>query len=682
MMTRASELLQASALTAAANERLSLALEATGLSVWDWDILTGKLEFQPPITEMLGFPCDDGPKHSEGRDLTHPDDVQIFDDDFRAHAAGLKPRMDAEIRMRHADGGWRWVHCHGEIVARAADGSPSRAVGTLADVTERHQDRSDRQFLSDLTLTMVQSREPSTVVSAAIKSLAKHLGAERVGISELTEDGTSLLTRAVWSDRSLPAAPSNHRTAYTPEMIDICLAGTVIVEDVRSDPRMANAVIQELYQGMDIRTIVNVPLRAADRNSVFFFVNAREPRKWSPREVDLIQQVAERLWDSVNRASAEGIRESSDELLGMAFDVAQIGAFERDMRTGEIRVSKDFHKIIGHPEMLSGSLAEYLTIVHPDDRERFADKIAASRQLREEYELSDEHRIVTQNGEIRYISYRSRTHYEKDETGVNRLMRAAAIIQDVTKQRRQEAEASAARDRLNKMSRLTAMGTMASTLAHELNQPLTAAANYLSVLKTLEQTGKTLPDIDRAEVLDLAVRKVLDAGKIIKKIRSFTTDGDVQRHQVSIRKLVNHAVSSLNDLPGRKWPEISVNVPDKLTVVADEMQIEQVLINLIRNAAEAMNRQKNARIDIEATVEDGTVEIHVRDNGPGIADDFAADLFNPFQSSKRTGLGLGLSLCRTMVEAHGGNLTLEKHDKTGCDFLIRLPQTQRRRDNA
>lgn len=682
MSTRLSELPQASVEITAADERLSLALEATGLSVWDWDIPSGKIDFQPSITDMLGYPCDDGPTHDEGRELTHPDDIAVFDEDFTAHAAGLKPRMDSEMRMRHCDGSWRWIHCRGEIVARAADGSPLRVVGTFADVTAKHEEIADRQFVTDLTLAMVQSKDPSAVVSVAIKKLARHLGAERAGISELTDDGVSLLTRAVWSDRSLPAAPPNHRTAYTPEIIEICLAGPVVVEDVQSDPRMANAVTQELYKGMDIRTIINLPLRAEGRNSLFFFIHGRQVRKWTPREVQLVQQVAERLWDSVYRANAEGSMESSDELLNMAFEVAKLGAFERNLATGEVRISKDFFKVIGHSEMQASGLAEYLTIVHPDDRDAFALKVERARALREEYELKDEHRILTSTGEVRHIAYRSRTHYEKDEQGVNRIKRAVAVIQDVTEQRRQEAEAAAARERLNKMSRLTAMGTMASTLAHELNQPLTAAANYLSALKAMEQTGKALPEVDRAEVLDLAIRKVLDAGKIIKKVRSFTTNGDLQRNPVSVRSIVDRAIASLKDLPGRKWPEFVVNVPDKLSVVVDVMQIEQVLLNLIRNASEAMTRQKNARIDIEAKAEGGNVVLHVRDNGPGIADDFAVGLFNPFQSSKRTGLGLGLSLCRTMVEAHGGNLTLEKHDATGCDFLIRLPQTHRRRNVA
>lgn len=663
----------------AADERLTLALEATGLSVWDWDVPSGRLNFQPPIDEMLGYPCEDGPNHTDGRKLTHPDDVPLFDEEFRAHVMGEKPRIDTEFRMLHHDDSWRWIHCRGEIVTRAADGAPVRVVGTFADVTDRHYDLADRQFLSDITLAMVQSRDPASVVSVAIKKLGKYLFAERVGISELSDDEKSLLTRSVWSHNSLPPPPANHRTAYTKDMIDQCMVGPIVVEDVLADPRMAEPVTQELYKGMDIRSLINLPLRAEGRNPVFFFVHARHPRKWKLREVELVQQVAERLWDSVNRASAEDVTESADELLNLAFEVAKLGAFERNIKTGAVRISKDFFKVIGHPEMQSGGLVDYMAIVHNDDRERFSAKMAAARANRADYEATDEHRILTSTGEVRYVAYKTRTHYEKDEQGINRIVRAAAVVQDITDQRRQQAEAAAARDRLNKMSRLTAMGTMASTLAHELNQPLTAAANYLSVLKTLEQKGRNLPDIDRAEVLELAIRKVLDAGKIIKKIRSFTTDGDLHRGQVSVKAMINRSIASFHDQPGRKWPEFVVTVPDKLNVVADEMQIEQVLTNLFRNASEAMARQKNARIEVEASTDGGTVAIHVRDNGPGIADDFAAGLFNPFQSSKRSGLGLGLSLCRTMVEAHGGNLTLEKHDKTGCDFLIRLPLTHRRR---
>ncbi|MEY4890943.1 MAG: hypothetical protein RIQ75_2073, partial [Pseudomonadota bacterium] len=150
--------------------------------------------------------------------------------------------------------------------------------------------------------------------------------------------------------------------------------------------------------------------------------------------------------------------------------------------------------------------------------------------------------------------------------------------------------------------------------------------------------------------------------------------GGLQRTSVPLITLANGAIRLITNQFGQRPPEIIVNIPKRLSVNVDAMQIEQVISNLVRNAGEAMTHRKDARIILSAYEENGFVDLHVADNGPGIPDDFAAELFNPFQSSKQEGMGLGLSLCRTMVEAHGGHLTLEKHDSTGCDFLIRLPK--------
>lgn len=664
----------------AANERLALALEATGLLVWDWDIPSGTLQFQPSITDMLGYPCLNGPTHVEGRDLTHPDDVAHFDAAYAAHLNGETPRVDVEFRMKHASGEWRWIHCRGEIVSRDQEGSPLRAVGTFADVTDRHFEAQDRQFLSGLTAALVQNRDAASIINITLQRLAKYLQAERVGISELNDERNAFITRSVWSHPSLPMPPSNHRTAYDAALIEeTCNNGVMVIEDVQADPRVVGTQTAELYAKMDIHSLINVRMQARDRNPVFLFIHCRERRKWQSREILLARQIAERLWDSINRARAEVVRDTSDELLQMALSIAKLGAFERDLQSGAVRVSKGFFDLLGHPEIESGTLVDYLSIVHPDDQQPFATKIAQARLGGHDTEVDDEHRILTANGEVRHVVYRSRTHYEKDASGTSRLIRAAAIVQDITEKKKQAEEAAATRDRLHKLSRLTAMGTMASTLAHELNQPLTAAANYLSVLRTLEQSGKSMPDADPGEVLNLAIRKVLDAGKIIKKIRNFTSDGDLHRTLMNVRFVVDRSLSTLADFAGKTEPEVTINIPPKLSVIADEMQMEQVLTNLIRNAAEAMRGRKGSCIQIDASEAEGFVQIRVSDNGPGIPDDFAAELFNPFQSSKRTGLGLGLSLCRTMVEAHGGHLTLEKHDPTGCEFLIRLPEPSKRR---
>lgn len=684
MIARLDALQQANMELAATTERLRLAVEATKLAVWDWNIASGDLEFLPNISDMLGYPRIHGtPTHSQGRSLTHPDDIPTFDAAFKAHARGETARLDVQVRVKHHDGDWRWFHCRGEIFARAEDGAPLRAVGTFEDITAKREEAADRQFLSDLTSSLIQTNHQQSIVNMAMQKLALYLKAERVGISELTKDRKGFLTRAVWSHSSLPIPPREHRTAYSAALIEeVCTKGTLVIEDVQTDPRSKGSPTAKLYAKMDIHGLLNVPMQAEGRSPVFLYVHSCAPRKWQPREISLCEQVAELMWNSINRARAEVVKESSEELLTMALQVARLGAFERDLKSGAVRISEGFFDLIGHPEIESGTLVEYLSIIHPEDREAFAAKIADARALGENYELDDEHRIITASGDVRIVAYKSRTRFEADEEGVQRLVRAAAVIQDVTEQRRQIEIATVAQERLYKMSRLTAMGTMASTLAHELNQPLTAAANYLNVLRTLEISSWTKDGINRPEVLALAAKSVLDAGKIIKKIRDFTSGSGLQRLTVSLLGVADNARQHTLEQLGPRAPEVTVDVPETLMVTVDELQIEQVLSNLIRNAAEAMTRQKGGKIILMAREHAAFVDFHVTDNGPGIPDDFAAGLFNPFQSSKSEGMGLGLSLCRTMVEAHGGHLTLEKHDSTGCDFLIRLPKAERRKMRA
>jgi signal transduction histidine kinase len=544
---------------------------------------------------------------------------------------------------------------------------------------------ADREFLSVLTQKVMQTNKPDAIVEITMQHLARHLSADRVGISELTRDRTGFLTRAAWSDKTLPPPPQDHPQGFSPDLInEMCTRGPFVVDDVQTDPRFKGSAVARFFAEMDVQGVLNIPVEAVGENPVFLFVHSRRPRLWQPREVDLCQQVVERLWNTVHRAQTLAVRETAEDMLGMALSVAKLGAIDRDFKSGTIRVSDGFLQLIGHSEMASGLLLsclgiEYLSVIHPEDQERFATKVEQSVAKDENNELDDEHRIITGSGETRHIAYKSRFHFEADAHGHNKLTRITSVVRDITEEKQQAAETAQAQDRLLKMSRLTAMGTMASTLAHELNQPLTAATNYLNVLRTLDRDARALQGVSRDDVLDLAMRGVLDAGQIIKKMRTFTSGGGLQRTPVSLATIAGSAAHNVADPVGRRKPEITLNVPKRLMVDVDAMQIEQVLANLLRNATEAMTQQKAAKITLTAREQDGFVDLHVIDNGPGIPDDFADGLFNPFQSSKQDGMGLGLSLCRTMVEAHGGHLTLEKHDSTGCDFLIRLPKTARRR---
>jgi two-component system sensor kinase FixL len=249
------------------------------------------------------------------------------------------------------------------------------------------------------------------------------------------------------------------------------------------------------------------------------------------------------------------------------------------------------------------------------------------------------------------------------------------FIRDLSERQQTEARLQELQSELVHISRLTAMGEMASTLAHELNQPLSAIANYLRGSHRL--IGDTDPKSAKLrDALDKATEQALRAGDIIRRLRDFVARGETEVKLESITKLVEEA--SALALVGAKQYGVRVlfNLdPDTDRVYADKVQVQQVLLNLIRNAIEAITDAGSPRreISVEATaIDDDMVRISVSDTGPGIAPEIAAQLFQPFVTTKRQGMGVGLSISRTIVEAHGGELWVEPRSGGGSVFHLTL----------
>jgi two-component system sensor kinase FixL len=227
------------------------------------------------------------------------------------------------------------------------------------------------------------------------------------------------------------------------------------------------------------------------------------------------------------------------------------------------------------------------------------------------------------------------------------------------------------------MSRFTILGEMASTLAHELNQPLSAVANYLKGGRRLLAGDQPDPVRMARDAMEKATEQALRAGQIIRHLRDFVARGDSDRQPENLAKLIEEA--SALGLVGLKETGVRVSFeldPKVGMVFADKIQVQQVLLNLIRNAVEAM--QDSARRDLivgSRQVDEETVEVSVADTGPGIAGEIAARLFQPFVTTKRNGMGVGLSISRTIVEAHGGRLWVESNPEGGTIFRLTLKTT-------
>jgi two-component system, LuxR family, sensor kinase FixL len=248
------------------------------------------------------------------------------------------------------------------------------------------------------------------------------------------------------------------------------------------------------------------------------------------------------------------------------------------------------------------------------------------------------------------------------------------FIRDLTERQQTEARLQELQSELVHMSRLTAMGEMASALAHELNQPLSAIANYMKGSRRLLENRLDDQSALLRDAMDKAAEQALRAGQIIRRLRDFVARGESERTVESVKKLIEEA--SALALVGAKDQGVRVQYqfdPAANLVLADRVQIQQVLLNLLRNAIEAMEVSPKRELVISAApTNEHMVAIGVADTGCGIAPEMMAQLFEPFITTKRHGLGVGLSISRTIVESHGGLIGAEPNPAGGTIFRFTL----------
>jgi two-component system, LuxR family, sensor kinase FixL len=275
------------------------------------------------------------------------------------------------------------------------------------------------------------------------------------------------------------------------------------------------------------------------------------------------------------------------------------------------------------------------------------------------------------------------------------------FIRDLTERQEAELRVHDLQSVLAHVQRVSEMGTLATSLAHELNQPLTAIANYVetardllaqnvdnitAIRKSLDHPAAIIADEAAAtrellknnaetiavvrEALDECASQSVRAGQIVRRLRDFVSRGETERRIESLQRLVTEASALALVGAGDQNIEVDVRLdPLADRVLVDRIQIQQVLLNLIRNAIEAMAESPVRRLLVYSEREaDGLVRVSVADSGPGIDDDVAQRLFEPFQSSKEGGMGLGLSISATIVSAHGGRIWAEPSKLGGTAF--------------
>jgi two-component system, LuxR family, sensor kinase FixL len=246
------------------------------------------------------------------------------------------------------------------------------------------------------------------------------------------------------------------------------------------------------------------------------------------------------------------------------------------------------------------------------------------------------------------------------------------FIRDLTERQERERRLHEVQSELIHMSRLSELGQMVSALAHEVNQPLTAIQNYL-------RAGQHLCGAGQAEKAQALFAKAIEqsdrANAIIRRLREFVRKGETTRRCESLQKIVEEAAAL--SLVGQRALGVQVRLrldSQAVSAVVDKVQIQQVLFNLVRNAVEAMAESERREVVIAtAQAESGMVEISVADSGPGLAPEVRKRLFQPFVTTKAAGIGVGLSICRSIVEAHGGQMSAADNAGGGTVFRFTVP---------
>ncbi|MHC2338474.1 PAS domain-containing sensor histidine kinase [Bradyrhizobium sp. USDA 4454] len=416
-----------------------------------------------------------------------------------------------------------------------------------------------------------------------------------------------------------------------------------------------------------------------------------QPHSW---EIRKIRKDASRLWvrenakavrrldgqlivliaceDITERKQAEDALQQSEMYLTEAQRLSHTGSFGWHVASGEIIWSDETFRIFEFDRVPSIKHATVLQRVHPDDRSRVQRTIDRASLDGNDFEHS--YRLLMPDGTIKYVH--ARAHAVTNLAGDTEFVGA---VTDVTARKRAEAELHEAQTNLAHVARVTALGELAASIAHEVNQPLAAVvANAAACLRWLNRAA---PDLNEARG---AVRSIISdgnrAGEVIQRVRALVNKTADQKAPLDINEAINEVIGLVQHQLQSHHVSLQLDLAPALPpVVADRIQLQQVILNLVMNGIEAMQpvTDRPRQLVIRTCQDDaGQIVVAVADCGVGIAAENTERLFDAFYSTKASGMGMGLSICRSIVEAHRGRLSVTGNRGPGATFQFTLPLRQ------
>ena len=365
----------------------------------------------------------------------------------------------------------------------------------------------------------------------------------------------------------------------------------------------------------------------------------------------------------------QALRES-EERMRVAAQAVNLGIWEWDLSKDEIWATNARRALLGLPASGKIALEDFICRLHPDDRDRVRHTIDDA--IHSGGDFDSEYRLILPDGIVRWMSMRGSVHF--DDAG--KPTRLLGISIDITERKQAELDAQRGRAELSHLSRVALIGEMSASIAHELNQPLAGILSNAAAGQRFMDKG----DVNLREIREMLGDIIADgrrASDVVRGIRGMVKKKQVERRSVDLNEVVMEALRMVSPDAVLRSCQLETSLEANLPVIeGDPVQLQQVLLNLVINAFDAMRDTAPSKRKVFIATQsngDGTVRASVRDHGVGIAEDMRDRLFDPFFSTKTEGLGMGLAIVRSIIEAHGGTITAENVDDCGARFEFALP---------